>query len=850
MTMHRTAWFAFLLLLAGPAWGRPHIQGIKLAVENPSAEARPAANVVVRIDALRKIAPDFTPGSFLVTATDAATLDQDASTLQAAELASQVDDLDGDGRGDELAFQMDLAPHQTRIVTISFGDEDRIWRLRSEYPQRTAALFSGKIEGLGWESERNAWRIYFDPRNAIDLYGKRRPTLQLKLFASPDYIYHDESPEGRDIYKVGDALGIGAAGALVDGKLVKIASVKDRKWRILAAGPVRTIVELDYDGWSVGGKSLFLRSRITQWAGERGFYHSITVDGAEALAFVTGLPLKPGVAVVTSAARENSLVAWLVTYGEQVVATGPTATEAIPGQNLGLAILTATPGAGFADDAANHFVTLKLKNGTAEWYAMAAWDQEGTNRRVGYGNSAEMRDAASAVLPPDGITTKEAFLTSVKERAERMAAPVKDRMLTPDAAPQPAPPDTAAPHRAKTFSEAISLIRQFMDRTATQWEPVIRATARGGVSANQGEGFFAEADNHTGEWKRQNGFSWTGSFWTGALWQMYARTHEEKYRRWAELWGARLTGQEMQQNHDVGFLYYYSAALGYDWTRQEALRESALRAAERLAQLYNPRTRLIAAWGVDGDDTIIDTMMNLQILWWASKQTGDAKWREIGWQHALRSAEWLIRPDGSVAQSVHYNPGEAPREFVFRGGTAGDRENALRVQAAPGEWAFQHTHQGFAADTAWSRGTAWGLYGFVAAYRETKDARLRAAAERIADYALENLPDDGVPWYDFYDEGVRFRNRDSSSAALLAGGLLRLAELADSAERKQRYRREGKRIVQSLVDRYLTPVGPQDQTPPGVLRHGSSTRPNDAMLIYGQYYLLEDLLLLEPAATR
>lgn len=151
-------------------------------------------------------------------------------------------------------------------------------------------------------------------------------------------------------------MGIGAAGALVEGKLVKIASVKDRKWRILAAGPVRTIVELEYDGWSVGGKSLPLRSRITQWAGERGFYHSTAVDAADAPEFVTGLPLKPGVSVVMSAARENSPVAWLTTYGEQVVAPGPTATEAIAGQNLGLAVLTATPGAGFADDAANRFV--------------------------------------------------------------------------------------------------------------------------------------------------------------------------------------------------------------------------------------------------------------------------------------------------------------------------------------------------------------------------------------------------------------------------------------------------------------------------------------------------------------
>jgi unsaturated chondroitin disaccharide hydrolase len=122
---------------------------------------------------------------------------------------------------------------------------------------------------------------------------------------------------------------------------------------------------------------------------------------------------------------------------------------------------------------------------------------------------------------------------------------------------------------------------------------------------------------------------------------------------------------------------------------------------------------------------------------------------------------------------------------------------------------------------------------------------LLKAAQRVADYALESLPDDSVPWYDFCDEGVHFRNRDSSAAAVIAGGLFRLSTLTDDKQQAEGYRAAGERIVQSLIDRYLTPVGDADRTPPGVLRHGSSTRPNDSMLTYGQYYLLEDLLWLE-----
>lgn len=840
-----------MLAAAAPAAATPRIKVLKLSITNPSGETRAHENIVVRVADLKRIAPDFKAGDAIVTTSDAATLDEDANTLQTIELPSQADDLDGDNQYDELAFQLDLKPKQTRIVTIAYGETATLQRLRSDYPKRTAAKFTMKFDGLAWESEADAWRIYFDKRNAIDLFGKRRPGLYLEMFGAPEYVYNLESPFGRDIYRIGDALGIGAVAALVDGKVVKVSEVAERKWRIINAGPARVIVELTYKGWKVGGREVNLTSRITQWAGKHGFEHSITATGADGLTLITGVVRHPNLVekVLAPTASEPALVrAW---WGPQVVEEGPTATSIhnLHDQNLGLAIIA--PGREskvVADDPLSFLVQPEFENGRASWYVMAVWDQENSDDLTVYADDAPSRSrygsVASAARSPQ---TLETFVDLAQATARRITQPAQVNILSRVAAPQSAPPDTLQPGKKKSYQEAIELLRQSAERTAAKWEPIVSGTSPEALGRDTGLGFFTEGDNQTGEWKEQPGFFWTGNFWVGELWQLYARTKDERFRHWAELWNARLLGKEMTENHDTGFLNYYSSVFGYQQTKDPKYREGGLRGAERLQQLYNPTTELVAAWKVNGDDTIIDTMMNLQIWWWAAREKNDPEWRALGLKHALKSAAWLVRKDGSVAQSVHYNPGDNRQEFFSAGA-----ESLLKFpnNARPGEKVFTHTHQGFAADTTWSRGAAWALYGFSVAAAETKDPTLLATAEKIARYTLDRLPEDGVAWYDFVDEGVHFRNRDTAAAAIMAGGLLRLAEVTHDQKQAAVYRREGERIVQSLIDRYLTPVAAGDQTPPGVLRHGSSTRPSDVRLIYGDYYLLEDLLLLDGRGAR
>jgi unsaturated chondroitin disaccharide hydrolase len=831
------------LAATSAANAEPRVRTLKLRVTNPTGEARAAEPIVVSVAELKKVAPDFAAFPIVVTHTKATTIEEDAAVVRAEETASQVDDLDGNGTADEIAFQIDLAPNETRVVTIAYGDGSTIMRLRGEYPARTHARFATKYEGPGWESELTAWRLYFDKRNAIDLFGKRRPGLWLDTFATPGYDYHAETPIGRDIYRNGDAIGIGSVAAVVDGKVVKVADVTERSHRIVSTGPVRAIVELTYKGWKVAGQELTLVSRFTQWAGERGFWHDVALSPqTSGIALVTGLPKKRG--TTDKVTLDGAPVAVLSTFGRQALMPGATATESLPDQNLGLAILM--PRAVHSPDVrdeSNYLRELRLEGGRARFYVTAAWDQEGSEGLMATATGGQRNQSGSRVRPVV-VLTSGAFEQYVSQVSARLIEPVQATLLSTAAAPQSAPPDTLAPAKSKTRAEAIELMRVAADRTAKAWAPIIEKTAPGTAEKYVGVGFFTEGDNKTGEWKEQKGFFWTGSFWVGQLWHLYGLTKDEKYKQWAELWNARLLGEEASENHDTGFLNYYSSVFAFTHTKDPKYREGGLRGAARLKEHFNPAVKLASSWEVGGDDTIIDTMMNLQIWWWASKATGDPQWRELGLAHAKRSAEWFVRPDGGVIQSVHYNPGDNRQMFSSHGVKV-----TVPNTAKPGELVFTHTHQGFAADTAWGRGTAWALYGLATTYRETKDAAILASAERVAAFVLDRLPADGVTWYDFHDEGVHFRNRDTSAAALIAGGLLTLAESAPDQAARARYRAASERIVQSLIDRYLTPVAASDTTPPGVLRHGSSTRPHDGTLTYGDYYLFETLLRLEGKLT-
>src|SRR5437016_4125510 len=480
-------------VIVGGISAAPRLKVLKLAITNPSDETRLAEDIVISVAVLQRVAPDFKAGDTIVTTSEASTLAEDASALQTIELPSQADDLDGDNKYDELAFQIDLKPKQTRIVTIAYGEPATIQRLRSDYPKRTAAKFTMKFDGLGWESEATAWRIYFDKRNAIDVSGKRRPGLYLEMFGAPEYVYHWESPLGRDIYRIGDAIGIGTVAALVDGKAVRVSDVAERKWRIISAGPVRAIVELTYKGWKVGGREVNLTSRMTQWAGERGFDHRVTAEGADGVTLVTGIVRQPDLQekVFTPTASEPAFTrAW---WGHQVEEEGPPATaiHMLPDQNLGLAIIALGKNSkAVADDPLNLLVQPQFENGKADWYVTGVWDQENTENLTVTAPAADSRFRyGSLAAPVPTPRTADEFVDFVQATSRRLTQPSRVAILSTSASPQPAPPDTLQPGKKKSYAEAIELLKQSALRDAAKWEPIISRTPLEEVTRDKGDGF-------------------------------------------------------------------------------------------------------------------------------------------------------------------------------------------------------------------------------------------------------------------------------------------------------------------------------------------------------------------------
>lgn len=351
--------------------------------------------------------------------------------------------------------------------------------------------------------------------------------------------------------------------------------------------------------------------------------------------------------------------------------------------------------------------------------------------------------------------------------------------------------------------------QQTMNRILQKLE--VTAPAIGARFPHMAEG--AEYDEKTPSW-------WTNGFWPGMLWIAVQQTGKEEYAKMANEIEEKMdiVFEEFKNlDHDAGFLWLLSAGANYRLTHNPQSRLRLLKAASSLAARFNPKGGFIRAW--NGEDVagwaIIDCTMNLALLYRASCETKDPRFRHIADAHAETVLKYFIRPDGSSCHIVSFNP-------------------------ETGEYIEPIGGQGAGPDSAWSRGNAWALYGLALAYRHLKKEEYLVGCKRVANFFLANLPEDMVCHWDFRVERTPETPRDTSAAACAACGLLELAKHLPETEAAV-YAEKAYLILRSLTENYSN-LENENQA---LLREGTSHFPAGAGvrvgLIYGDYFYLEGI---------
>ena len=315
--------------------------------------------------------------------------------------------------------------------------------------------------------------------------------------------------------------------------------------------------------------------------------------------------------------------------------------------------------------------------------------------------------------------------------------------------------------------------------------------------------------------------NWTMGFWPGILWYAYEASGDAALETAARGYTEALDfiARQPAYDHDIGFIMFPSFGNGFRLTGDPAYKEAVLATAERLAALFNPAVGTILSWprevpNFGGHNTIMDNMLNLETLLWAAENGGDPAWKDIAVTHADTTMRYNFRPDGTSYHVAVYD-------------------------AETGAQQYSCTHQGYADDSMWARGQAWGIYGYTMVYRFTREPRFLDFAQKIADVYLARLPEDKVPYWDFCDPAIPNAPKDASAAAVVASALLELSTYTDG-----KYRADAEAMLRSLYENYRAPGESES-----FLLHSTGHHPAgseiDYSIVYADYYFIEALLRLK-----
>ncbi|MGE0546305.1 MAG: glucuronyl hydrolase [Kofleriaceae bacterium] len=331
------------------------------------------------------------------------------------------------------------------------------------------------------------------------------------------------------------------------------------------------------------------------------------------------------------------------------------------------------------------------------------------------------------------------------------------------------------------------------------------------------------ATDDDGEWLTEDSPDWRSGFYTGSLWIMYEHTDDVFWKTAAEAQQADLEQEKTEQEkNDTGFKVLSSFGRAFQLTNNDDYRQVVVTAANTYALGWDDDVGAVNTFHLDDFNgnpfgTIIDHVMNLEIMTWAASHGGSSTLRDKAISHARKSLADHVRPDGSTYHVVVYD--EDDGDVEWRG-----------------------TRQGADDETTWSRGQAWAVYGFTMMYRETQEMDFLEGARKTADWYIAHLPADFVPYWDFDRPN---EERDSSAAAIAASGLLELAHIETDAANATRYRDAAFATLASLASSAYLAQGTGSKA---TLLHAVTSKPGnnevDVSLIYGDYYFHEALLRL------
>lgn len=335
-------------------------------------------------------------------------------------------------------------------------------------------------------------------------------------------------------------------------------------------------------------------------------------------------------------------------------------------------------------------------------------------------------------------------------------------------------------------------------------------------------------NNATGRYEWELGDSWVSGFYPGLLWQLYNTTGDESFRGAAVEWTA---GREIKKtytgSHDIGFMIFCSFGQGLLLDgRNTTYRDVILTAAHSLATRYNSKVGMTRSWGKTSDQdsfqVIIDNLMNLELLFWSGKASGNQTLTDMATSHARRTGELWIRNDGSTAHLCVFDP----------------KSGALKTPCTG-------TPQGLSANSTWARGQAWGVYGFTLAYRYTKDPIFLKYARDVSEYYLRNAnPSDLIPAWDF-DARAPENYNDTSAAAITASGLIELAGYT----KEERYLAAAEKIVSSFAN-VAGLQGDPAKTDAVLVANHHDCGSDECTVIETDYYALEAIRRLEAGRLR